>query len=212
MLDMSETTKAKSDQLNSVDLVAPMTILITNITKVNDDQQPIAIDYEGGEGRPYKPSKGMRRGLVALWGLDGEKYIGRSMTLFCNPTVTWAGKEEGGIQISHASNIDKPVKFKLALARGKSTIHTVDPLVECVPASMGGLTNPKPKKTLISVLKADCDNKAESMKAVFENLTGLKTMKSYPDGEKLLDAISNGGERRQEYVDLLGAIGLEAKE
>ena len=128
MLDMTETTKAKSDQLNSIDLVAPMTIKITNVTKVNDDKQPIFIDYEGGQGRPWKPCKGMRRGLVALWGKDGEKYIGRSLTLFCNPEVKYAGKAEGGIQISHASHIDKSVKFQLVLTRGKSTMHTVEPL------------------------------------------------------------------------------------
>ena len=129
MLDMSETTKAKSDQLNAVDLLgAPKTITITKVSKVNDDKQPIFIDYEGGEGRPYKPCLGMRRGLVALWGLDGEQYVGRKLTLFCNPSVKYAGKEEGGIQISHASHIDKPVKFKLVLTRGKSTMHKVEPL------------------------------------------------------------------------------------
>ena len=207
MLDMSETTKAKSDQLNSVDLVAPMTILITNITKVNDDQQPIAIDYEGGEGRPYKPSKGMRRGLVALWGLDGEKYIGRSMTLFCNPAVTWAGKEEGGIQISHASNIDKPVKFKLVLARGKSTIHTVDPLVE---------TKQAPAKVdymglFCDMLAKDCDNEREAQKAIFQSLTDLATMKGFTGFEVLYNEVKVGGERRQTYVDALGIIGKEAK-
>jgi len=129
MLDMSETTKAKSDQLNSVDLIGnPITITITGVTKVDDDKQPIFIDYEGGQGRPYKPCLGMRRGLVAAWGLDGNAYVGRSLTLFCNPSVKYGGKEEGGIQISHASHIDKPVKFKLVLTRGKSTIHTIEPL------------------------------------------------------------------------------------
>jgi len=135
MLDMTETTKAKSDQLNAVDIAcAPMTITITGIKKANDEKQPIQIEYEGGEGRPYKPCLGMRRGLVALWGIDGEQYIGRALTLYCDPTVVYAGKEEGGIRISHASHIDKPVKFKLVLTRGKSIIHTIEPLSESEPS------------------------------------------------------------------------------
>ena len=129
MLDMSETTKAKSDQLNSADLIgAPRTILITKVTKVNDEKQPIWIDYEGGEGRPYKPSLGFRRGLIAVWGKDGEAYVGKRATLFCEPSVQYGGKDDGGIRISHVSHIDKPVKFQLRISRHKSIMYTVKPL------------------------------------------------------------------------------------
>jgi len=129
ILDMTETTQAKSDQLNAVDLVgAPKTILITGITKVNSETQPIIIDYEGGKGRPYKPCKGFRRGLIELWGKDGKQYVGRSLTLFCNASVVHKGQEVGGSQISHASHIDTKVKFLLILGRGRRTMHTVEPI------------------------------------------------------------------------------------
>lgn len=136
MLDMSETTKAKSDQLNAADLIgAPITILITKVTMVDDIKQPILIDYEGGEGRPWKPNLGFRRGLIAIWGKDGETYVGRNLTLFREPTVLWAGSEEGGIRVSHASHIDKPVTFKLVLTRKKSVMHTIKPLSEAQPST-----------------------------------------------------------------------------
>ena len=42
--------------------------------------------------------------------------------------MTWAGKAVGGIRISHASHIDKPVTMSLALAKGKLAPFTVQPL------------------------------------------------------------------------------------
>jgi len=213
MLDMSETTKAKSDQLNAADLIgAPMTITIAKVTKHDDDKQPIFVHYEGGEGRPWKPCLGMRRGLVAIWGVDGEKYTGRKLTLFCNPKVVYAGKEEGGIQISHASHIDKPVRFKLVLTRGKSTIHNVEPMADeqvCENKTHQEARQEEPKdfqKMLTEKLKADCKGNKNAMKAVFEGLTGVTTMAGYTEFEKLYTEIT--GDRRQEYVDCLGAIGM----
>jgi hypothetical protein len=85
MLDMTKTTEAKSDQLNAVDLTgAPKTITITDV-KIPGGDQPVIISYENDGGKPYKPCKGMRRGLVAIWGKDAEQYIGRSLTLVINP-------------------------------------------------------------------------------------------------------------------------------
>ena len=128
MLDITQTTQAKSDQLNAVDLVgAPKTITVTKVSLVEGDQ-PVTINYRGDEGKPYKPCKGMRRALVAAWGKDGESYVGRSMTLVCNPDVTWAGSAVGGIQISHMSDIDQAVKFPLALNRQKKVMYTIDKL------------------------------------------------------------------------------------
>lgn len=128
MLDMTKTTEAKSDQLNAVDLTgAPKTITITKVAIPGGDQ-PVTINYEDDGGKPYKPCKGMRRGLVAIWGKDAEQYIGRALTLVINPDVTWGGAAVGGIQISHASDIDKQIKFPLALSKQKRIMFTIDPL------------------------------------------------------------------------------------
>ena len=129
MTDLSDTIIAKSDQLNSIDLIAgPITIKVTEVIVKKGDDQPTTIKYEGDNGHPYKPSKGMRRVLCAAWGKESTVYPGRSMTLFNNPDVKWAGKNVGGIQISHLSHIDADIALPLVITRGKSIPYTVKPL------------------------------------------------------------------------------------
>jgi len=119
MQDLSNTIEAKSDQLNAIDLVGgPKTIKITAVNVISGDQ-PVAINYESDNGKSWKPSKSMRRVLVSAWGPDGSAYVGRSLTLYNDPTVTWAGKEVGGIRISHLSDIDKDLRIPIQVKRGK---------------------------------------------------------------------------------------------
>jgi len=136
MLDMTQTIQPRSDQYNADDLISgPTTIKVTNVTQTSSDQQPINIDYEGGEGRPFKPCLSMRRILVLAWGADGHEYIGRSMTLYRDPSVKYGGLEQGGIRISHLSNIEKPIRTMLTVTRGKRAPYTVEPLqLEAGPA------------------------------------------------------------------------------
>lgn len=118
--DLSNTIIAKSDQLNADDLIgASKTITITNVKRYQENgNDAFSIHYDGDCGRPYKPSKGMRRVMLFAWGRDGSKWIGRSMTLYNEPTVKWAGKEAGGIRISHMSDLEKhPINLKIAVAR-----------------------------------------------------------------------------------------------
>lgn len=128
MTDLSDTITARSDQMNAIDLVSgPVTITITKVSKVSGDQ-PVAINYAGDEGKPFKPCKSVRRLLVGMWGADASKYAGRRLTLFRDPKVLWAGKEEGGIRVSHASDISGDFKMPLAVSKGKSAMTTVRPL------------------------------------------------------------------------------------
>jgi len=136
MLDMTQTTAPRSDQFNADDLVAgPQTITITRVTMHNNPQQPIHIDYEGGEGKPWKPCLTMRRILVEAWGKDGHAYVGRSVTLYRDPTVKYAGAEQGGIRISHMSHIDKKIRTMITVSRGKRVPFTVEPL-QLAPANV----------------------------------------------------------------------------
>jgi len=116
--------EAKSDQMNAVDLVSEMTFRIKSADYIPNDQQPVHIHFEGHEGRPYKPSKGMLRGLCSSWGNDTSNWDGKLMSIFCNPTVKWAGKEAGGIQISAISGIQKQFDFPLRLNRSQTIIHS----------------------------------------------------------------------------------------
>jgi len=128
MVDLSKTIEPKSDQLNSDSIVSgPITILTTKVT-AGDAEQPIAIHYEGGEGKPYKPAKSMRRVLGQVWGWDGNAYAGRKLTLYRDPEVKFGGDKVGGIRISHMSHIDKRHTLMLTTTRGKKAAYSVDPI------------------------------------------------------------------------------------
>ena len=130
MSDMSQAIIPKSDQLNSDDLIAgPMTITITEIKIKGGQEQPVAIHFIGDNGKPYKPCKSMSRVLVQLWGPDANKYVGRSMTLYRDPSVKWAGMEVGGIRISHMSDIEGQMTMALTATRGSRKPFTVTPLI-----------------------------------------------------------------------------------
>jgi hypothetical protein len=134
VMDMSGTIVAKSDQLNSDDLIGrSITIRITNVTAVPGDQ-PIAISYEGDEGKPWKPCKSMRRVLVHVWGLDGKAYIGRSLTLYRDPDVKFGGIAVGGIRISHMSDLASGVQIALTERKGSKKPFVVKPLAAAKPS------------------------------------------------------------------------------
>lgn len=131
MTDLSNTIIPKSDQMNADDLIAgPRTIKITGVkADPGSSEQPILIHYEGDGGKPYKACKSMRRVMVAIWGADGSQFVGRSMTLYRDPTVRWGGLEVGGIRISHMSHMDAPVTMALTATKQSRKPYTVKPLV-----------------------------------------------------------------------------------
>lgn len=131
MNDMTPIIAANSDQLNADDLVgAPRTIRISEVAVRPGTEQPVTIRYEGDEGRPWKPCKTMSRVLVAAWGPDANKYVGRSVTLYNDPNVTWGGMKVGGIRVSHLSHIDKEMTLALTATRGKKAIAKIRPLAD----------------------------------------------------------------------------------
>lgn len=129
MSNMLQTVIPKSDQLNADSLIGgkTLTIKVTKVSLVNGDQ-PVAISYEDDDGKPYKPCKSMRRVLIHAWGGDGAQYVGRSMTLYCDPTVKFGGADVGGIRISHLSNIDREMTMALTATRANRKPFTVRPL------------------------------------------------------------------------------------
>lgn len=128
-MDISRTIEPKSDQLNADDLIGgAKTIRIRDVKAIDSDMQPVSIFFEGDNNKPYKPSKGMRRVLVALWGANARDYIGRSLTLYRDDKVKFGGLEVGGIRISHASHIDKPVRVLETVSRAKRRPITIEVL------------------------------------------------------------------------------------
>lgn len=128
MVDLSKTIIAKSDQLNADDLMGgPITVTVQDVREGSADQ-PIAVFYEGCNGKPYYPCKSMRRVLVNVWGKDGKAYAGKAMTLFREPSVKFGGIAVGGIRISHMSDITQDTPLALQVTRGSKKLYTVKPL------------------------------------------------------------------------------------
>jgi hypothetical protein len=129
MSDMKPVITPKSDQLNADDLISgAMTIEITSVDIKASVEQPVSIGFLGDNKKPYKPCKSMCRVMVNAWGADAKKYIGRSMTLFRDPTVKWGGVEIGGIRISHLSHIDATIIMMLTENRKSRKPYHIHPL------------------------------------------------------------------------------------
>lgn len=127
-LDISPTIEPNSDQVNADDLIAgPQTVTITDVTK-GSSEQPVNVHLAEYPRRAYRPSKSMRRVLVAAWGTDAAAYVGRRLTLYRDPDITFGREKVGGIRISAMSGIDKPLTVPLTVSRGKKARVTVQPL------------------------------------------------------------------------------------
>lgn len=129
MTDLAKTIAPKSDQLNADDLIGRnITIKITKVRGCDEADQPIAIHFEGDNGKPYKPCKSMRRVMVHCWGADGNTYVGHRMTLFRDESVLFGGIKVGGIRISHMSHIDREMEMALTVTKARRTPYRVKPL------------------------------------------------------------------------------------
>jgi len=150
--DITNSIQAKSDQLNADDLVtAPRTIKISDITQGNAEN-PVIVHYEGDNGRPFKPCKTVLRIIGAGWGNMTGEWVGKSLVLYCDPTVVYGGKEVGGIRIQAMSNISKRLKISLSKTRGKKVEHLIDILapveLQAYPAANFMTNFPKWEKAI----------------------------------------------------------------
>ena len=139
-MNLSNTVAPKSDQLNADDLIAgPRTIRITAVS-AGSSEQPVNVSFEGDNNRPWKPSKGMRRVLIALYGPDSSAFIGQRVTLYNDTSVTFGPDTTGGIRISHASGIRTPLEIALTVKKGKRKPFRVEPLPDEKPPASSALT------------------------------------------------------------------------
>ena len=99
----------KADQLNAEDFRSgPQVVTIRSVTVTpTAKERPITVYLEGGF-RPWKPCKTTGRAMLRAWGLE-DKWIGKSVRLYCEPSVTWGGKPEGGIRILAMSDMKEPL-------------------------------------------------------------------------------------------------------
>jgi len=150
--NVSQTVLAKSDQLNFDDFSGNKKVILITDVKVKIGDQPVSVFYDGHNGKPWKPSLGMRRLLIEAYGEESDNWIGKSVELYGDATVKWAGAEIGGIRISALSDIDKSgLTAFIALSRGKRRKATIPFLdVKSLPVQITDLD-----KQWVDAAKAD---------------------------------------------------------
>jgi hypothetical protein len=135
MSDITATLAPDSDQLDAVDLTAgPRTFTVASVvvreSKKKGDQ-PVDVHLIEFP-RVWRPGKSMRRVLAAGWGPKGSEWVGRRLTLYCDPRVKFGDVAVGGTRISHMSHLpdDAPKSVPLLVSRGQSAMWKVDVLNE----------------------------------------------------------------------------------
>ena len=108
-MDITDALAPTSDQLDAVELVNPRTFTIDDGSRLGTrDGKTVAEIRLVNFPRVWRPSKGMLDVLARCWGTDAKAWVGRSVTLYNDPEVTFGRDKVGGIRISHLSHIDGP--------------------------------------------------------------------------------------------------------
>ena len=129
MDDMSRVIEPKSDQINADDLTTgPITVTIVGVKVKPGTEQPVSVDF-GDSKKVFRPCKTMSKLMCYVWkSNDSQSFVGKSITLYRDPEVTWGGLKVSGIRISHMSHIDEVVTVALLESSKKRKIFTVTPL------------------------------------------------------------------------------------
>jgi hypothetical protein len=155
-MDLTASIEPRSDQINSDDLITgPITYTIREVI-AGKAESPFDFLLHETE-RAYRPSKTMRRVIVAAWGPEAANYTGRRLTLYREPTIKFGGQTVGGIRVSHMSHIDQRVEVMLQVTRGKREKFTVNPLPDAPP--------PNPNAARLAELRAEWAGADESRRA-----------------------------------------------
>lgn len=171
-MDVSETILAKSDQINAIDLAEPVIVTVVDVKAGPADQPVHIITDKYGPERPFKPSKTVRRDLVKAWGKEAQVWVGRSMELYNEPSVRWAGKPVGGIRISALSHIDKPIETAHTITRGQYQQVTIR-VLQAGPAV-------DPEKVAAALDNISQASSMGALKAAWQ-LAGVQGVQSHPD-------------------------------
>lgn len=154
---MRITAEPRSDQQNAEDFLSgPRTFTVEGV-KVGTAEQKYDIKLEG-EQRVWRPPLTVLRTLIKCWGDNAADWSGKRVTLYTDESVTFGKDTVGGIRVSHASGIDKPVTLSVTKTRGKRGKVTVQPLPDA-PES----TQPDP---IEESLNASWDDTERMRKAV----------------------------------------------
>lgn len=134
-MDISSTIVPRSDQLNSEDLLdGERTFTVTDVAMTGAADQPLAITVaEWPESRPYKPNLTSRKILKHLWGPESDNWIGRRLTLYRDPEISFGKEKVGGLRIKAMSDIEHRVSISLAVTKGRKGANVIEPLPPLTP-------------------------------------------------------------------------------
>lgn len=180
MASLSESIKAKSDQLNADDLVGGAIVVRVERVNVTTGEQPVVVHISGGF-RPWKPCKTERRVLVFAWGEEGDNYVGRTLELVRDENVTWAGAKVGGVRIQRMSHILRPVEVSLAVSKGKKAMRRIG-ILPVEGADAARLTVDIFRPTLIAATKREVD--PWTLTQIKEWLLGNRKAEDIPSFER----------------------------
>lgn len=189
-MDLTASIAPKSDQINADDLISgPRTFTVESVTE-GSTEQPFNIHLVENPGRPYRPSKSMRRVLVMAWGKESDDWpAGGRITLFRDPEVKFGRDEVGGIKIRALSHIDRPMTFALTEKRGSRKPHTVDPLPDVAPATPEPTAEQVAASTDVETLKGMWRASGpERRKQITERVAELKAAPAEDDGDPTFPA------------------------
>lgn len=123
---LQRATQAKSDQLNSCDIMGGSLVAKILDVKAGNADQPVIIVIDSWP-QPWKPSKTSLRVLCACWGNDPQQWVGRYAVLYNEESVQWGGVAVGGIRASHLSHIESRKTVMVNEKRGKKGAQIVEP-------------------------------------------------------------------------------------
>lgn len=156
MVDITDALAPNSDQLDAVELVSPRTFTIAPGSGLGQrDGKTVAeirlVDFP----RVWRPSKGMLDVLAACWGTDAKQWVGRRVTLYCDPEVMFGRDKVGGIRISHLSHIDRKRSVTIrAAGAGRKQGWPVEPLPDLEPSAPEPTAEEVAACTDVEVLRA----------------------------------------------------------
>jgi hypothetical protein len=130
-VDIRAATKPKSDQLNyETFLTGHQTFTVSKVTP-GDRDHPVFIHMNECPSTPYKPSKGMLKCIAQPdgWGDKSSQWVGKSITLYGDPTVIYGGVEVGGIKVAALSDINGDYETLISARRGVRKPHLIKKIV-----------------------------------------------------------------------------------
>lgn len=137
MVDISDALAPNSDQLDAVELVRPRTFTIAPGSGLGQREGKTVAEIRLVDfPRVWRPSKGMLDVLAACWGTDAKQWVGRRVTLYCDPEVMFGRDKVGGVRISHLSHIDRKRSARIrAAGAGRKQDWPVEPLPDVEPTA-----------------------------------------------------------------------------